>query len=71
MNMKIENAIPKAVRIFHMEHLIVLKQVHSIRIRMHARGCTCTLVHSIINLHTLIDLVSYLHEIYLNRAVKL
>lgn len=31
MNMKIENALAKAVRIFHMDHLIVLKHVHSIR----------------------------------------
>lgn len=31
MNMKIENAIAKSVRIFHMDHLIVLKHVHSIR----------------------------------------
>lgn len=30
MNMKIENAIAKAVRVFHMEHLIELKRVHGI-----------------------------------------
>lgn len=74
MNMKIENAILKIAYFPYgsfsgIRAYIYVLYVDDRGIRVHA--CVFILVHSFLNLHSVIDLFCLLNGIYLNRAVKI